>query len=78
MNLRGSFPVKPVAIELRITTAEARSKPKLRLPVKDEIHLIPAVSNSSPRYAGKAMMRLLLLFGNVRKVECGKKLSPEP
>ncbi len=59
----------PVVLELRITTAEARSIPTPMLAGNDDTHLIPAISCPLLTYAGNAMIRLAGSSGNVRNCE---------
>jgi len=59
----------PVRVELMMITADARSIPKARLLGKELIHLIPEMSKSPPRYAGKAMILFTSSFGKRKNDE---------
>ncbi len=66
----------PVSISLRIKAAAARGKPTSLFDGKLEIHLIPAISNAPPRYAGREISRLPGLLGILKNELSGFELSP--
>ena len=61
---------RPVSIEFRTITADARGRPRARLPGNDAIHLMPATGVSPPSWAARAIMRVVG-SGRSRKVDNG-------
>ena len=67
---------RPVSGSFRITTAVARWSPRWMFAGAEATHLTPATWMPSPRWAGRAMMRLAGWSGHRKKVECGSDVCP--